>query len=305
MAVRIALCSDTHTWTIPEPVQLPDGGTMFLDCADGLLDSLVAAIDAENPDLAVHLGDLTCGGGFFSMPDAEFAAQETRLRHVYGSMRAEMLALPGNHDCPPGGGDWRLFESLWGLGSGMGKTVDVGPLRLVLVNAQGHTTSQINEARPEDPTYGWVSQEELARVDESLASAGGRHVVLMIHQLLKPWQGPRPWAEFFGVQNRGDVLDVLERHGNVSAVFQGHAHMYEVQTMPVGGRPCAFVVVPAVIEFPTAWLMLEANGAGLDVELRSLSPQAIPGGEQRNGDGQKWRSGRPEWQKFHVGWTDS
>ena len=250
-------------------------------------------------DHVVHLGDLTCGGGYFDMDPAEFAEQLHCLFSDYASLGQPVHALPGNHDCPPGG-DWSLFESLWGLGSGLGSTIDLGGARLLLINAQGHSAQQIEAALPEDPVFGWVNEAELQRIESALATAQDRPVIVGIHQLLRPWVVEVPYLDFFSVRNADAVLDLLARAGNVRAVFQGHAHFYEVQNVPLGSRSVPFVITPAVIEYPAAWLLLEIEGGALRVEVRRLPISSTARNTMLHGSDQSWRDGRPEWQRFTI-----
>ena len=57
--------------------------------------------------------------------------------------------------------------------------LDCPAARLVLVNAQGHSREQIESAKPSDPIYGWVSDEELARgldgIEQAVAAVTRAH----------------------------------------------------------------------------------------------------------------------------------
>jgi 3',5'-cyclic AMP phosphodiesterase CpdA len=262
--------------------------------------------------MAIHLGDMTNGGGYFDMPPSAFAPQLERLTQMWQGLPFPVHALPGNHDCPPRATSadaaamalrnghpsdaWQIFEGLWGLPQGIGRTVDLGVARLILVNTQGHSAAQVAAALPDDPVYGWVSDAEVARVEAALAEAGTRPVLVALHQLLQRWQAPRPWQEYYRVQNASRLLELFERSGNVRAVFQGHAHFYEVQPMQVAGRRCPFVICPAVIEAPLAWLLLTVDAQGLQVEFRRL-PAGLP-----VAPAQEWRAGRTAWRSWRMQW---
>jgi Icc protein len=299
---RLALVTDTHICQATAPMVEESGKVLLLDQSAALHALVLDAVQRAEVDRLVHLGDQTCGGGYFDMPADEFDATLRCLHDGYTALGLPVHVLPGNHDCPPGGGGWSGFESLWGMARGTGHTVDLGVARLVLVNAQGHDDAQINAARPDDPVYGWVSDAELARVDAALAEAGARPVVVGIHQLLRPWAAAEPFQDFYLVKNSGAVLEVLARHGNVRAVLQGHAHLYEVQHAPLGGRSVPFIIAPAVIETPLAWLLLEVGTDGLTVELRRLPRDESVARSLALSHGQGWRAGSPAWQRITIPW---
>lgn len=297
---RIALFTDTHYWPGGGEFHGGDGNLQLLGESDTILATLEAEIQAAEPDVVVHLGDFTCGGGTYAMSQDEFIQAVDRVSDVLQRLPAAVFGLPGNHDCPPGGGDWSHFERRWSLKRGIGATVDTPQARLILVNAQGHSDAQIEAAKPYDPVTGWISREELERIDCALAEASDRPVIVLQHQLVRPWIGPREWAHYYGTQNDEDLLGVLGRYGNVRAVFQGHAHRLDVQQAPLGLNNAHFIVTPSLIEYPIAWLDLTLTQTTLSV---TLCPLPLPGLKSRScnsGAGQKWRGGRPEWHRLTI-----
>jgi 3',5'-cyclic AMP phosphodiesterase CpdA len=259
---------------------------------------LLAELAAAQPDLVVHLGDITCGGGAFGMPEAEFNDTLTSVIAEFERLPAAFYGLPGNHDSALGQ-PWTLAERLLGLSPGQGRTIDTPEARLVLLNAQGHDHAQIAAALPNDPTSGWVSAAELARLETDLAGAWDRPVLLFVHQLLSPWQGEPEWAELYGVANRDEVLSCLARYGNVRAVFQAHAHRLDVQQTRLGDQSCWFVVQPAIIEYPMAWLELTLWPGEVQVQMRRL-PLADLAEDSRRSGNTDWRAGRPDWRNCLI-----
>ncbi len=261
--------------------------------------TLLAELETARPDLIFHLGDLTCGGGSFNMPTETFFATLEATYEAFQAQPADFLALPGNHDCPPGG-DWSYAEKRFGLGPGLGQTIDLPTARLVLLNAQGHPPEQISAAWPDDPTSGWVNEAELARLAEALATADERPVLLFLHQVLKPWVGAQPWQGLYGIENADAVLTVLEKAGNVRAVFQGHAHRLDVQQAKVGPEACWFIVGPAIIEYPLAWLQLDLTPTQLHVSVQRLPLSDLATLSLEQGEDRSWRAGQPAWQDFSI-----
>lgn len=316
---RIAICSDTHIWDIPAPVVNGEGSVQQLDASHLLAQTAVECMDDLRPAATLHLGDQTSGGDFFGMPHDEFTAEVHWLREMMHSMRAPVYVLPGNHDCPEHTADWGAIAQAWGLAPGIGHTVDVDSSRLVLVNTQGHTAdviaafreAQVQNAQREgwyydgmpagDPVAGYVSDAELLRVEEALATAGKRRVLLFAHQLLAPWSewSPTPWRSLYGVDNAAAVLGLARKFGNVAAVLQGHAHRYDVRWEKLGARDCAFVVLPAVIEWPLAWLSLELSAERVEIELHPLPRPELAARGNLYSD-VRWRAGRPEWRRIQI-----
>jgi len=295
--IRIAVCADTHFWPGAEQrFGLTRG--QLQPWSEQIQESLLAELRAAAADLVFHLGDLTCGGGSFGMPIKLFYTTLDETVAAFAALPGGFAILPGNHDCPAGG-DWSDAEKRFGLGPGLGQTIDLPTARLVLLNAQGHAQEQINAALPGDPTYGWVNAAELARLSDALATAGDRPVLLFVHQLIRSWIGEQEWWPFFGTENAADVLAVLAQHSNVRAVFQAHAHRLDVQQAAIGNGACWFVVGPAIIEYPLAWLQLALWPGQLRVTMQRL-PLPDLAQTSLDGSGEAWRAGRPEWQNFTI-----
>jgi 3',5'-cyclic AMP phosphodiesterase CpdA len=294
---RIALCADTHVW--PNAVQrFGQFGSQLQPWSQEIQAVLLAELAAAQPDIVLHLGDFTCGGGSFDMPAETFHTVLAEVIAGLQSLAADFYGLPGNHDYVVGK-DWAYAEQLLGLGPGLGCTIDTPVARLILLNAQGHSQTQRDAAIPNDPTYGWVNAAELARLEEALASAGARPVLIFCHQVLYCWCGDQPWADLYGIRNAAEVLAVLARYPNVKAIFQAHAHRLDVQVAPLGKQQCWFVVLPAVIEYPLAWLELNVHPGAVQCTLRRLPRRDLAELSRQRGD-IDWRAGRPEWGDFTI-----
>lgn len=295
---RIALCSDTHFWP-GAPQNYGAEQEQLQTWSEKIQGTLLTELELAAPDLILHLGDITCGGGHFNMPDTAFFKTLRTTVEAFRSLPGKFYALPGNHDCPQGG-DWRHAEALLGLEPGQGYTLDTPEARLILLNTQGHSPEQIQATLPHDPTYGWVNEAELARLAGDLQTAGARPALVLTHQLLRPWVGSKPWQELYRVANAAAVLDILAQAGNVRAIFQAHAHRLDVQQAPLGAEACWFVVMPAIIIYPMAWLQLDLSPEAIQVELKPLPLPELAELSRTKGEGHAWRAGQPEWQNFVI-----
>ena len=296
--VTIGLISDTHYWP-GSAVRFGSEESQLQPWSAEIQAALMADLAGAKLDLVLHLGDVTCGGGVFGMDLTQVKAVIADTLADFATLPGDFHIIPGNHDAPLGQ-PWSFFEQLAGLERGMGRTIDLPQARLILLNAQGHSDEQITAALPNDPVSGWVTDAELARLDRDLAQAGDRPVLIFVHQLLQRWGNPQPWLDYYWVKNAEAVLAIMARHGNVRAVFQGHAHMLDVQEIHMGGRPCHFIIAPSLIEYPIAWVHLTLTHDSLHMVLR---PLPLPDLHQRSlnaGEGQAWRAGHPEWRDMQI-----
>ena len=301
--VRIGLCADTHFWPTNTLYCGSNGSLQLQPWSEQLLTVLLAELAKAQLDCVIHMGDITCGGGVYGMPENDFYTALDQTKAKYQKLALPFYALPGNHDCPPGGGDWSYFEKLWNIETGMGTTIETPMARLVLLNTQGHSPQQLETAKPTDPVYGWVNEAELARLETMLATAASRPVLLFTHQLLHRWSGDKAWQDFYGVRNADAVLKILEQYGNVRAVFQAHAHRYDAQVSMLGRKPCHFIVLPALIEYPLGWLRLELDPDCVKVALQRLPLPDLASLAGYSGEGQLWRAGKPEWANIRIAFT--
>ncbi len=297
----LGIVTDTHYWKRNEPTVTSDGALQLQPWSDEILETLISEFQAEQVDQIIHLGDLVCGGGGYAMPGDEFDAASELVHRRLHAVGLPVMALPGNHDAYPGTGDLRKFHTLWQYEAGLGKTIDLPQARLILLNAMGHTPEQLAAAPDGDPVYGFVSAAELARLDEALAGANGRPVLVFAHQLLAPWTVGQHWRDFYGIRNAAEVIAVLERYAGVCAVIQGHAHRLDIQeyTFNHGGR-CLFGIMPGTIEFPVAWARLALSSTEAHLQVKHLPLPEISAISEHSGGGQHWRSGNPAWWDYRF-----
>lgn len=298
--ISIGLCADTHYWPNAQDFVTPDGSLQLQGASNLILQTLLEELNDADLDLVIHLGDMTCGGGSYAMPPDVFVDTMSVLYQSCRELNAPLYVLPGNHDSTPGVGGWQAFHAIWGAEAGRGATIDLPGVRLVLLNTQGHSFAQIADAQEFDPVYGWVSHRELARLDEALSTADERAVLVFTHQPLLPWSGSDGWQEFYGVQNADAALRILSHRANVTAVFQAHAHRFDVRTVPLGDRNCTFVIAPSLIEYPVAWVRLDISHVDMRIRLQRLPLSDLPRASRNSGAGQSWRAGQAAWWDFVI-----
>ncbi|MEZ4612818.1 MAG: metallophosphoesterase [Caldilineaceae bacterium] len=299
------MLSDTHYWPAGVEQVGSSGSVQVLAAGDEILAALAAELDELQPDAILHLGDVTCGGGTYAMGDGAF---EDALRHVQSLLRARsapVFALPGNHDCYPGGSDWACFEEMWGLSAGQGWTVDTPVARLSAAQRTG-PLGRTDRRRPprrrrsRRPGLRLGERGGVGPVGPGAGRAGDRPVVLFVHQLLRPWAGDQEWKDFYEVRNAPAVLDVMARHGNVARRHPRARAPAGRPHRPVGEGRTTFVVVPSLVEYPLAWLRLDMDATSLRLRLCPLPLPALLDVTCASGAGQGWRAGRPAWQDMTI-----
>jgi 3',5'-cyclic AMP phosphodiesterase CpdA len=296
---RIALVTDTHAWPGSQH-SFGNEQEQLQPWFETIHATFLAEVRSVSPDMLIHLGDFSCGGGSFEMPEDAFAAAMERLNRDFRSAAPAFYGLPGNHDCPAGSNDYSFCEGRLGLAPRLGLTVDTDAARLVFLHSQGHSDEQRRAALPRDPTHGWIADAELERLDRSLAEAGERPVIVFTHQLLHPWANAQRWRGLYAVANSEAVLEMFARHGNVRAVFQGHAHILDMREVTVGGKSIRFVVAPSLIQYPLGWLLLTLTAGALRVQYRALPLPELSEHSRTAGIGSDWRTPDRAWLDFTV-----
>ena len=301
--VQIGLVTDTHFWFGSDRC-FGAGGRQLQPQSQLLLDLLLTDLQAQPLDLILHLGDVTCGGDGYGMPDPLVATAIQKVKAGLETLGCPVGMLPGNHDCRlghPFDETNRLLELDPDLGTSF--TFPAANLHIELIHSQSHTEAERTESMRENNAlvHGRVAPAELARLQHSLEDAAGLNVLVGSHQLLVPMS---PWREPVGPQmhiaNSPEVVHQLARHGQVQAIFQGHTHVYDLHQIPLGAGICTAVVVPALIMWPFSWLLLTATSQGLSWQLKPLPIPAELQAQSRTQVEGDQPPGRPAWTPWRV-----
>lgn len=154
------------------------------------------------PDAVLLTGDLVQDdpGGY------------AHVRRLLGGLGLPILCIPGNHDDPRA-----LRRELGSAPFILDRHVDLGRWRIV----------QLDSSSP-DQASGHLPPEELAGLEEALATAGERHCLVCLHHHPVPMGSQ--WLDTVGLDNAAQLLAVLDRHRPVRALVWGHVHQcYEGQ----------------------------------------------------------------------------
>jgi Icc protein len=184
-------------FTDPHLVARPGGALRGVDTRDSLQQVLrYARARHWDADALLLTGDLVNDdpGGYAT------------VRELFGELGKPVWCLPGNHDQPEA-----MRRELAAAPFEVGGFHDLGAWRIVLVDscAPGHA-------------YGRISAAELARLEASLAGAGGRHVLIALHH--HPVRMGSRWIDSVGLQNAPEFFALTDRSPELRAIVWGHVH---------------------------------------------------------------------------------
>jgi 3',5'-cyclic AMP phosphodiesterase CpdA len=203
---------------------VPEGETIIgIDPFARFMQGLAHALD-NHPDAArvVLCGDLT-----HNAAPPEYA----RLRAALDTCPLPVSLMLGNHDrrAP----FLAAFPEAERIETGhIQHHADIGNYRLICLDT-------LNE-EAEDTHSGWLCATRLDWLDERLAEAGDRRVIVFTHH--PPIETGFKGMDWIGLKNRADLTARLGRAGNVAQIVSGHIHR-TIQGS-AGGIPVAILKSP-------------------------------------------------------------
>lgn len=189
--VRLVQFTDTH---------------LFGDAAEDLrgvasLPALRACVAHARP--AIEMADALLVTGDVVQDDP---AGYAHLRHALSPLARPVLCIPGNHD------DVTLFRRELGRAPFvLDPHVDIEGWRIVLLDS----------VKP-GAASGRLAPAALAALEQSLASAGDRHVMICLHH--QPIGMRSAWLDGVGLENAGEFFAIVDRFPQVRAIVWGHVH---------------------------------------------------------------------------------
>jgi len=181
---------------------------------ESLAHRVIDGINAAEPDLVAIPGDLTA----FGYPDELDLARQL----VDTVSAADVLVIPGNHDCRNVG--YVRFEELFGpryFSARLPFSADGKPDATVRVIAVDSSKPDLDDGEVGRDRHAWLA----AQLDEP----ADFKIVMLHHHLVSI---PRTGRERNIVWDAGDVLEILAEHG-ADLVLAGHKHVPYV--WPIAG----------------------------------------------------------------------
>jgi Icc protein len=189
----------------------------------------------DAPDVIVVSGDLA---------DHAADTEYEQARDVLAQLDAPVYVLPGNHDDRDA--LRRHFDLPGAIGTPVQYAVDVGPMRLVVLDS----------TRPGEDR-GEFDAQRLAWLDRELAAAPDRVTLLAMHH--PPLStGNRAWDEIgLPVADRHALGEVVRRHPQVRRIVAGHVH----RTI------AADLAGQVVLSAPSTYVQARLNLGSADIEF--------------------------------------
>ena len=173
------------------------GRLLGMDTADSLR-RVVELVRGEQPciDLLLASGDLSQDGSLESYQ---------RFAELIAPIGAPSRWFAGNHD-------ESLVMQLACAGSPhLQMVTDLGNWRLITLDSSIPGT-----------VFGQLDAEQLDRLEDALASAGERHVLLSFHH--HPVSVGCSWLDPIGLRNPEALFAVIDRYPNLRCILWGHVH---------------------------------------------------------------------------------
>lgn len=186
-------------------VQLTDSH-LFADLNGGMSgvntqDSLKQVIDQvrveqDTIDLLLCTGDISQDGS---------PASYIRFAEMVSTLNAPMRWLAGNHD------EGVVLQQVCADKDWLHSVYDLEYWRIVVLDS----------SIPEQ-VHGFLAEEQLKALDQALATAGSRYVLIAVHH--HPLPVGSAWMDKIGLHNAEQLLERIALYDNVRAVLCGHVH---------------------------------------------------------------------------------
>lgn len=205
--------------------------TLLVQC---ILDS-----KKRNIDLVVITGDLTDDAG---------REQYFTFRDLLLSYRGDtpFLLCIGNHD---------KYTKNFGLG-------EKGFIEIVANRENTTSTVMFRDYQfilidscKENNNWGYIDPEQLNWI-QSILKSSSKPAYLFLHH---PCNGPDTW---FGIKNYTEFQKMLRPFSNVQGIFSGHIHRNKVTTNNFMTGNLPYVEVPATVQFPCAYAVVQVYEDG-------------------------------------------
>lgn len=189
--ITVVQLSDSHLFADV------DGRLLGMQTDDSL-QQVISAVVAEQStiDLLLCTGDISQDGSL---------ASYQRFAEMVQTLNTPMGWFAGNHD------ERLALQQVCAKTDWLHAVYDIGAWRIVLLDS-----SVANKV------YGTLAEDQLALLEQALASAGERHVLIGLHHHPVPIHSC--WMDKIGLHNAAQMLSIVSRYSNVKAVIWGHVH---------------------------------------------------------------------------------
>lgn len=128
-----------------------------------------------------------------------------RFRSIFGNLQKPVLCIPGNHDEP----------------EAMRRSLGAAPFQICGARSIGEWQFIMLDSYDPGHVGGRLNQDELARLDGTLANSPAHALVCLHHHPIA--MGSR-WLDTIGLANADEFWRIIDSHAHVRAVAWGHVH---------------------------------------------------------------------------------
>lgn len=216
------------------------------------LEQCVQVMNRARPAFLIELGDL------IDKADKETETGYLRdIARVFSTFRGGRFHALGNHDVATF--SKQEFLDLSGAGECC-RAFDAGGYRCVILDGNCHRDGSDYRAGDFDWRESYIPPSQREWLIARLLEARERPALIFVHQNLHDETRDE------GVKNAREVRSILERSGNVRAVFQGHDHAGGFQV--VNGIP--YITLRAAVTGPglenNAFALVKVTGEKITVQ---------------------------------------
>lgn len=165
---------------------------------DHSLQQVIGTVVAEQPkiDLLLCTGDISQDGSL---------ASYQRFAEKVQELGVPMRWFAGNHD------ERLALQQVCAKTDWLESVYDLGVWRIVLLDSSVAYK-----------VHGELAQDQLTILEQALAGAGERHVLIGLHHHPVPISSR--WMDKIGLHNAAQMLSIVSGYDNVKAVVWGHVH---------------------------------------------------------------------------------
>ena len=189
--VTVVQLSDSHLFANAD-------GRLLGMKTDDSLQQVMRAVATEQPniDLLLCSGDISQDGSILSYQ---------RFAGMVKTLAAPMRWFAGNHD------ERLALQQVCAKTDWLESIYNMGAWRIVLLDSSVAYK-----------VHGELAEEQLYILEQALATAGERYVLIGLHHHPVPIQSR--WMDAIGLHNAADMRSIISRYSNVKAVVWGHVH---------------------------------------------------------------------------------
>ncbi|HEY5810550.1 MAG TPA: metallophosphoesterase [Povalibacter sp.] len=128
------------------------------------------------------------------------------IRQVFGTSKAPVLCLAGNHDLP----------------DHMRSELSAAPFKVGGESEFGRWLVVMLDTWVEHRAGGRIGPQQLAHLSDVLNAHRNHHVLICLHH--HPIEMRSRWLDTVGLEDAADFLNIVRAHANVRGVLWGHVH---------------------------------------------------------------------------------